>query len=163
MKTYPPENDLRMARALLAPVGLVVFLSACSLESPDPQAANTVSDRERALMLVQSQRPEITVEKILTDVVGKNVTVPDVASESQPMDWVFEASEPKNAEILERKANDKSISLVVQMNTGGAPGSDDANVQLSGKLMLLYEWNGQDWILRRIQNMTFRYTRRLMI
>ena len=97
MKTSPPENDVRMARALLALVGLVVFVSACSPESPDPQAANTVSDRESALMLVQSQRPEITVEKILTDVVGKNVTVPDVASESQPMDWLFEASEPKNA------------------------------------------------------------------
>ena len=149
---------------LLALAAVVALLSACSLESAEPtSAANSVSNHESAFVPVQSQRPEITVEKILADVVGKNVTVPDVANEAQPMDWLFEASEPKNAEILERKASDRSLSLVIQMNTGGAPGSDDANVQLSGKLMLLYEWNGRDWILRRIQNMTFRYTRRLMI
>ena len=110
-----------------------------------------------------AQRPEITVDKILKDIVGKNITVLDAAGESQAMDWVFEANEPKNAEILERQPNDRGISLVVQMSTSGAPDTDDANMQLSGKLMLQYDWNGRDWVLRQIQNVTFRYTRRLMI
>lgn len=117
-----------------------------------------------ALIPVQSpRRPEITVDKVLADIVGKNVMAQDVAGEAQPMEWMFEQDEPKSAEILEQKASDKGVSLVIQMNTSGAPGSDDANVQLSGKLMLSYEWDGRDWILRRIQNMTFRYTRRMMI
>jgi hypothetical protein len=155
-----------MVRTILGLVVLVAFLSACSLESPDAAPSDRTASAPRGgeSVLVQlAQKPEITVKKILTDIVGQQVRANDAAGEAQPMDWKFEQDEPKHAEILEQQAKDNSIALIIQMNTGGAPGSDDANVQLTGRLRLHYEWNGQDWLLRRIENVTFRYSRRMWI
>ena len=158
------ESDARMVRTIL---GLVAFAlaSACSLESPDPAKAQALPERRSGdLVPAQlAQRPEVTVAKILTDIVGQQIRVTDAAGEAQPMDWMFEENEPKHAEILEQQAKDNSIALIIQMSTGGAPGSDDANVQLTGRLRLHYEWDGRDWILRRIENVTFRYSRRMWI
>jgi hypothetical protein len=158
------KSDLHMKRASFVVLG-IALITACSPEPPAPSgAAAAAPSGDDAFVRTQAPaKPEISVDKILADVIDKGVSVPDAAGEAQPMDWVFEASEPKNAQILETKPSDKGVALVVQMNTSGAPGSDDANVQLSGKLVLHYEWSGRDWVLRRIQNMTFRYTRRLMI
>src|SRR5262245_43226230 len=125
-----------MMRTILVLLAFAALLSACSPEPPGAaQTTSGFSGPSRAgLSPVQlSQRPEITVEKILKDIIGKDVSVQDAAGESQPMEWLFEENEPKNAEILEQKANDNNIALVVQLNTSGAPNSDDANVQLSGK------------------------------
>ena len=149
-------------------VYLFAFVAILLASSPvlphSGDRAGTASTRDSNWVPVQSsRRPEITVEKILKDVVGKEVTAQDAAGQSQPMAWQFEANEPKNAQILETQENDTSIAVVIQMSTGGAPGSDDAHVQLTGKLMLHYEWGGQDWVLRRIQNMNFRYTRGMLI
>jgi hypothetical protein len=147
-------------RTILGLVAVAALLSACSVESPDSaQTARGVSDAQSATLPVQlAQKPEITVAKLLKDVVGKKVAVPDSAGQSQPMEWTFEADEPKSAEILETQPNAGGMSLVIQMSTSGAPGSDDANVQLSGRLRLDYQWNGREWALQGIQNLNFRYT-----
>lgn len=155
-----------MARIILSAVILVAFASACSPESPDAAQPPQTRSEPRSgdsLPVQLTQKADITVAKILADIVGKQVRVNDAAGEAQPMDWKFEEDEPKQAEILERQEKDNSIALVVQMNTGGAPGSEDANVQLAGRLRLHYEWNGREWILRRIENVTFRYSRGMWI
>jgi hypothetical protein len=104
------------------------------------------------------QKTEITVAKVLKDIIGKQVQATDAAGQAQPMSWTFEENEPKQVEILERQAKDNDIALIIQMSTSGAPGSQDANVQLTGRLRLHYQWNNQDWILGRIDNVTFRYS-----
>jgi hypothetical protein len=151
-----------MIRTALSLAALVIFLSACSPEPPSsPRAAKAESSPHSAApMVVQlSGRPELTVENILKDVVGKHVSVNDAAGEMRPLDWTFEADEPKHAEILERQVVGTSIALVIQMNTGSAPDADEENVQLSGKLRLHYEWSGRNWSLRSIENLTFRFSR----
>ena len=147
-------------------VVLAVALAAgCSSESGDsqPVGIGPGSDRGPTVPIQLSQGPEVTVDRILQDLIGKNVSVQDAAGQSQPMDWVFEADEPKDAEIIESRKSDTGLSVVIQLNTGGAPGSQDANVQLSGRLMLNYQWNGRDWVLREIRNITFRFSRRMSI
>ena len=155
-----------MVRTIVSLVALVAFSSACSLESPDPaQSAQTSSERRSgdSVRVQLAQASEITVAKILKDIIGQQVQVTDSAGEAQPMEWTFEENEPKHAEILERQAKGNSIALIIQLNTGGAPGSDDANVQLTGRLRLHYERSGQGWVLKRIDNVTFRYSRGMWI
>ena len=155
-----------MVRTVLSLVALVAFSSACSLESPDAAQSDRTASARRSgeSVLVQlAQKPEITVKKILTDIVGQQVRANDAAGEAQPMDWKFEQDEPKQAQILEQQAKEDSIALIIQMNTSGAAGSDDANVQLTGRLRLHYQWDGRDWVLRRIENVNFRYSRGMWI
>ena len=42
------------------------------------------------------------------------------------------------------------------MLTRSRPGEGD--VQVSGQLKLRYEWKGKQWVLRSIENVSFRYS-----
>jgi hypothetical protein len=140
------------------PVAIALFcaVAACSPapqsstggpSGPAPQTANQ-----------DAPRPEITAEKIVRDVIGRVVKITEVNGNSPPTDWTFEADEFKQVEILEREATPAAAAITVFMTTRNNPGPDDEAVQVSGKLRLHYQRKDGEWVLRTIENLTFRYT-----
>jgi hypothetical protein len=140
------------------PVAIALFctVSACS---PAPQSsAGGPSGAAIQTANQDAPRPEITAEKIVRDVIGRVVKVTEANGESPPTDWMFEADEFRQVEILEREAASAAAEITVFMTTRNNPGPDDEAVQVSGKLRLHYQRKGGEWVLMTIENLNFRYT-----
>ena len=103
-----------------------------------------------------AQKPEITVAKISKDVVGKVVTVPDASGTLPDDKWTFEADEYRRIDILEKHTTATGLDLLVFMLSRSRPGEGD--IQVSGQLKLHYEWKGRQWVLRSVENVSFRYS-----
>jgi hypothetical protein len=101
---------------------------------------------------------EFSAEKIMRDVVGRVIKITNVAGDSPPTDWTFEADEFKQAEILMREGTPAAAVLTVFMTTRNNPGPEEDAVQVSGKLKLHYQRKGGAWVLTTIENLTFHYT-----
>ena len=105
-----------------------------------------------------SAKPEITAEKIMTDIVGRVVLVSALTGTSQPTEWTFEADEFKQAEILDRRVTETEYTIVIFMTTRNNHKTGEDDVQVSGRLHLYYGWKESQWVLTRIDNLSFRYT-----
>ena len=137
-------------------IPLFCAVAACS---PSPQSSTGGPSGPAIRTASQdAPQPEITVEKIARDVIGRVVKVTEVNGDSPPTDWTFEADEFKQVNILEREATPAAVTITVFMTTRNNPGPDDEAVQVSGKLRLHYRRKGGDWVLTTIENLTFRYT-----
>ena len=151
-----------MLRILLGITAIVLALPGCS-PAPEQSSGSTpgasVSPGNRApLHPVQDGKPEITPDKIVKDVAGRAIEVSEVTGAAPPTQWTFEADEDRHVDILERHVTDSGIELVIFMTTGNKPKPDEDNVQVSGKLRLHYEWKAGQWLLKGMQNLTFRYS-----
>jgi hypothetical protein len=104
------------------------------------------------------EKPEITAGRISTDVVGRVVDVPELSGNGPSDKWTFEASEYRHIDILEKRATTSGMELLVFMLSRSNPKAGDADVQVSGRLRLRYEWQGARWVLRSIENVSFRYS-----
>ena len=145
-----------MYRIHPAAIALFCAVAACS---PAPElSAGSPSGPVIRTADKDAPRPEITVEKIVRDVIGRVVEVTEVRGDSPPTDWTFEADEFKQVEILERETTPAAATITVFMTTRNNPGPDEDAVQVSGKLRLHYQRKGGEWVLRTIENLTFRYT-----
>ncbi len=145
-----------MFRVNIVAIALFCAVAACSPTPKSPVTGPSISTIQTANQ--DTARPEITVEKIMRDVVGRIVSIIDVAEMSKPTDWTFEADEFKQVEILERKTTPTTAEITVFMTTRNNPKPDEDAVQVSGKLKLHYQRKGGEWALTTIENLTFRYT-----
>ena len=131
-------------------------LAGCG-EKPEASGSSTAPGDSGSLRSVQdAQKPEITVAKISKDVVGKVVTVPDASGTLPDDKWTFEADEFRRIDILQRNPSSDGIDLTVFILTRSRPGEGD--IQVSGQLKLHYEWKGKQWVLQKIENVSFRYS-----
>ena len=148
--------SILMTRFNLFAVTLICTVAACS---PAPESASRGAANPAIQTANQdAAQTEITVEKILRDVVGRVVMITEVDGDGVPTDWTFEAGEFKQAEILEREATATAAVITVFMTTRNNPGREEDPVQVSGKLRLHYQRKGSAWVLSTIDNLTFRYT-----
>src|SRR6185503_16305938 len=92
------------------------------------------------------------------DVVGKVVEVGEVNGFQPSTEWPFEAAEYRRIDILERQASQTGVELLIFMLTRNNPKPGEDDVQVAGQLRLHYEQQGSQWTLRRIENVTFRYS-----
>jgi len=137
---------------------LIIGIAAAALAGcgPAPDAPRAAGD---GLHVVQAaEHPAITADKIKGDLVGRKVEVGDVTSMGPDTEWTFESDEYKQVEILEHRATDKGLTLVIYITTRNNPKPDEDSVQVSGKLQLTYEWRVVRWVLTRVENLTFRYS-----
>jgi hypothetical protein len=106
-------------------------------------------------------RPEITEEKIRQNINGRTVEgVPDEANTARPISWTFEPDEPKEFTVLEKKMDGDKATLVIDMKTRSAEGSDHPR-QLSGQIRLHYELH-TDFVMRwwrivDVDNISMKY------
>jgi hypothetical protein len=108
----------------------------------------------------QSGRPSITLAKIYRDIVGKVVEgVTWEETGSNPVNWTFEANEAREIEILEKKFVGDNAYVVIHMYTqNAAPDRNGLTGRLKGNLRLQFDRIAGDWLLTKVENLTFRYT-----
>jgi len=142
-----------MARLILSITVLVLALTSCSRA---PEATSRVLPNP-VLPAASPGQSEITADKIMRDVVGRKVQISEVTGKGPDTEWTFDADEFKQVEILERHVVETGLTIVIFMTTRDNPKSDEDSFEVSGKLQLYYERRGNKWILREIENLTFRY------
>jgi hypothetical protein len=148
-----------MVRIILSAIAIVAALAGCG-QAPAPAS----SSGSNALVpaagtgVQKSDRPEVTSEKILRDVVGKVVPISEVGGLGPSTEWTFDPDEFRQVNILERRLEQDALTIVIFMTTKNNPRPDEDSVQVSGKLQLRYEWRGNQWTLTGIENLTFRYS-----
>ena len=152
-----------MDRTVLSVTAIIFALTGCA---PAPESSSNVARNPAVpagnpdlLHFVQeSGRPEVTAEKIVSDIVGRVVPVSELTGAGPATEWTFEADEFRQTEILEKHLTENRLTLVIFMTTRNNPRPDEDHVQVSGKLQLQYEWRTGQWILTTIENLTFRYS-----
>jgi hypothetical protein len=145
-----------MRRTSLSLAVMLVVLTGCG-QAPDP--SSTVTATPNSLQLVQNaHRPELTSEKIASDIVGKVIKIAELTGGGPEDEWTFETSEFRQVNILEKSVTNTGLTLVIFMTTRNNPKPDESQVQVSGKLELQYEWKAGQWTLANVKNLTFRYT-----
>jgi hypothetical protein len=147
-----------MSRAFLIAVAIVCGFAGCG---PKPESSGlppSAGSGGSVRPVQSSERPEITAARISTDVVGQVVDVPEQSGAGPSDKWTFEAGEYRRIDILERHPTATGLDLLVFMLTRSNPEQDEITVQVSGNLRLHYEWEGKRWMLRSIENVSFRYS-----
>lgn len=152
-----------MVRIALTVPAIVFVLGGCGPNrEPSPGATPSppaFAGKGGSLHPVQdSDRPEITSERISKDVVGRAVQVTELTESGPATEWTFEADEYRRIDVLERHVTETGIDLLVFMLTRSNPKPDEDDVQVSGQLRLHYEWKDKQWHLGNIENVTFRYS-----
>ena len=144
---------------------VILFAAVSVLAGCDPGPATDSAStgpgmtRKAAPRRVQdSRRPEITTEAISRDVVGWAVEIAEATGSGPNDKWTFEADEYRRIDILETHASEGALEILVFMLTRDNPRAGNHGLLVSGRLRLRYEWRDTRWVLRHIENMTFRYS-----
>ena len=152
-----------MDRTVLSVTAILFVLTGCV---PAPESSSNVT-RNPAVpagnpgvldFVQESGKPEVTAEKIVSDIVGRVVQVSELTGAGPATQWTFEADEFRHVDILERHRTEKGLTLVIFMTTRNNPRPDEDSVQVSGKLQLQYERRVGQWLLTTIENLTFAYS-----
>jgi hypothetical protein len=142
-------------------IAAILVLAACG-KAPAP-ASSAPGSRPfvpagGAEAVQKSDRPDVTSEKILRDVVGKVVPVSELTGVGPTTEWTFDPDEFRQVNILEHRAEGGGLAIVIFMATKNNPQPNEDSVAVSGKLLLRYEWRGNEWQLKDIENVSFRYS-----
>lgn len=152
-----------MIRTALIIIAMVSLLSACdtggrTAEGP-ASGRQPTSRNDKSLQAVQDAgRPEITTDGISRDVVGWVVEIEELTGSGPADKWTFEANEYRRVDIVERHATAAGLDLLVFVLSRSNPKPDEETVQVTGQLGLHYEWRDGKWVLRGIDNVSFRYS-----
>ena len=152
-----------MDRTVLSITVILFALMGCV---PAPESSSNVTrnpavpagDRDLLHFVQESDKPEVATKKIVSDVVGRVIQVSELTGAGPATEWTFDADEFRQVDILEKHLTEKGLTLVIFMTTRNNPGPDEDPVQVSGKLQLQYERTAGQWILTKIENLTFRYS-----
>ena len=137
-------------------VALVLLIAAGCGPAPESTSDNRAADRLQAVQ--HPDKAVVSPEQVASDIVGRVVRVSDLAGNSAATEWTFESKEFRHVDILESETLGNIQTLVVFVTTRNNPAADEEQVQVSGKLQLMYERKGGKWELTRIQNVNFRYS-----
>ncbi len=152
-----------MARITVTLIAALVALAGCGRSSPPAPSSGSKSLMQaggaEALPSVQKpDKPDVTSERILRDVVGKVVPISELTGLGPTTEWTFDPDEFRQINVLERRREDDGVAIVIFMTTRNNPQPNEDAVAVSGKLLLHYQWRGSEWHLRDIENLTFRYS-----
>ena len=132
-----------------------LFLAAGCSDRP----ASPVSESNAPLFRTADKASDgdITPQGIAREVVGYTIDVDSVDGQTPSVEWTFDADELRQVKILEQQITSDAATLTVFMMTRSNPEKDEEVLELSGKLNLRYERRGTQWVLKSIENLTFRY------
>jgi hypothetical protein len=152
-----------MDRIVLSVTAMLFALTGCvpapeSSSNVTPSPAVPAGNHDLLHYVQESGKPEISAEKIMSDIVGRVIQVSELTGAGPPTEWTFEADEFRQVDIQERHMAGNGLTVVIFMTTRNNPRPDENDVQVSGRLQLRYEWKAGQWILTKIENLTFRYS-----
>lgn len=149
-----------MDRTVLSVTAILFALTGCvpAPEPPSNATRNPAAPTGNLHFVQESGKPEVSAEKIVRDIVGRVIKVPELTGAGPTNDWTFEADEFREVKILETHRAENGLTLVIFMTTRNNPRPDEDHAQVSGKLQLQYEWRAGQWMLATIANLTFRYS-----
>ena len=145
-------------RITLSITAMLFALTGCGPAPESSSAAGPGASRDALQSVQSSDRPEITADRIMSDIVGRVVRVAELTEAGPATDWTFEAGEFRHVDILEKHLAENKLTLVIFMTTRNNPQPNEDNVQVSGRLRLHYERKGSRWGLTTIENLSFRYS-----
>ncbi len=96
--------------------------------------------------------PPITAQKIEHDIVGQTISVTGVKTE-KPDTWTFQDNETKIT-IAGSTCYSNEARITIDIETRASQGI--ALAMASGRLRVSYEEVGNDWILRKVENESFK-------
>jgi hypothetical protein len=144
------SGRFRSPPAVLLVALVFIALGSCSKA---PQASSPL------IPVVQHDQTALTVEKIKQDLVRRRVHISGVTEDLPDDVWTFDSDEQKQVEILEQHVIDKGVTVTILMTTGdNSERNEEEPIELSGKLRLHYLKQGGRFILKEIQNLSFRYS-----
>ena len=147
------ESIIRNALSVTA---IVFAVTACG---PAPEKSSAITQKADRLQSVQlPEKGDVSPEKVASDIVGRVIRVSDVSGAGEATEWTFDKKEFRHVEVLDRKVTGNTQTLVIFLTTRSNPDADEEQVQVSGKLQLHYERKAGQWVLTRIDNLSFRYS-----
>jgi hypothetical protein len=153
-----------MGRFIITLIAALFAVAGCGqapAPAPSSGAAKSLVPAGGAEVLPsvqKSDKPEVTSERILRDVVGKVVPISELTGLGPTTEWTFDSDEFRQIDVLERRGEDDGLAIVIFMTTKNNPQPNEDSVAVSGKLLLHYQWRGNEWHLRDIENLSFRYS-----
>jgi hypothetical protein len=138
----------------------VVALTGCGPDTTTRAEVSRPVDGLRSVQQSQSQsdNSQVNAETISRDIVGKVVRITQSSGMGGGNEWTFDADEFRRIVILETKDTPTGQTLVIFLTTQNNPTTNEEQVQVSGKLQLDYDRQSGNWVLTRIENLSFRYT-----
>lgn len=97
--------------------------------------------------------PPITAQKIERDIKGKTVGIKGFSTERSDI-WTFGADDEIEIRMVESTCRSNKARITINISTRSSAGIAMANA--SGSLHLYYEQVGDEWILREVQNESFK-------
>lgn len=95
----------------------------------------------------------MTAQKIEDDVAGKTVSIAGYNT-GKPETWTFEKDSDTKITIGETSCSSGAARIVVDIKTRAFHGI--ALAMASGRMQLAYEQVGNDWVLRKMENESFK-------
>lgn len=135
----------KLRNILLASIALIT-ISGFSPSYPQTRKTQRTQSKNK-------QAVKITAQKIENDIVGKTT---DNAS------WRFDKNEPRKITIGESRYGNPYATIIVTIETEGFAGYlflVPLKGYANGKLRLHYEWITNEWILLKVENLTFKIIR----
>ena len=142
-----------MTRILLPLIAVLLACTACN-RAPETAAVSAAAPANVHV----ADKGEISADQVKSDIVGRVVKTSDAAGKGPADEWTFEASEYKQAEIIESKRMSNELIVTVHMLTRNNPKPEENSIQVAGRLRLHYEMKGGKWMLKSIDNLSFQYS-----
>ncbi|OLE50937.1 MAG: hypothetical protein AUG51_25520 [Acidobacteria bacterium 13_1_20CM_3_53_8] len=97
--------------------------------------------------------PPISAQKIEHDIVGKTISVTGFKT-GKPDTWTFKQDDETKITIAGSTCHSNKARITIDIETRAFAGI--AIAKASGRLQLSYERVGDDWILREVENESFK-------
>ncbi len=141
---------LRLPSAALLAALLVFGLASCS---KTPEASTSL------IPVATKDQAAITAEKIKQDLIRRKVLIYGTNQDLPDDVWTFDSDEPKQVQILDQQVTRDGLTVVILMTTVDNPSRyQEEPIGVSGKLRLDYVKQGSRFVLRNIENLSFRYS-----
>jgi len=97
--------------------------------------------------------PPITAQKIEHDIVGKSISVTGFRT-GKPDTWTFKQDDETKITVAGSTCHANEARITIDIKTRSFAGI--AIAKASGRLRLSYERVGDEWILRKVENESFK-------
>ncbi len=97
--------------------------------------------------------PPITAQKIEHDIAGRTIGVTGFKTD-KPDSWTFDKVNEKKIIIEGSNCRSQKARIMIDVKTRASAGI--AIAEASGKLQLYYERVENEWILREVENVSFK-------
>jgi hypothetical protein len=150
------DRPRRLARSSALVLAALLAFCAAGCGGGNPSSAGVMPTA------TPEKRPDLTLNTIREVINHAWVDdVPAADGKGKPEDWAFESNEPKEIEIVEQKQEGDTATVLINIKTRSHPRARrqmSLEGQLRLQLKLESEFIFQEWRVRDVENISFKYT-----